>query len=578
MAGTGPGVHVDTVTKRHGEKVYRSHLLRRSVREGRKVKKVTIANITCLGDEIVGAIRQMLKGRRLAPADELFEVVDSVHHGHVQAVLSTMKQLGLPKLVASRRSRERDLVVAMVAARVLEPDSKLATTRWWHTTSLPEELGVSGADEGDLYAAMDWLLGRQRDIEKKLAARHLNEGSVALYDLSSSYFEGDTCPLAALGYNRDRKKGKKQVNWGLLTDGRGCPVAISVFKGNTGDTTTLMPQVHKLREDFGLDEVVLVGDRGMISGRQVEELSGIEGVSWIAALRPEAIKSLIEGEAIQLDLFDERDLFELSHPDFPGERLVACRNVELAKLRAHKRLDLVQATARELDKVVTMVAKGRLEGADAIGLRVGKVVNKYKVAKHFDLDIADDRFDYSVADERVAAEAALDGIYVIRTSVPASRMDADDAVRTYKQLSRVERGFRTMKSVDLQVRPIRHRKEDRVRAHFLLCMLAWYVRWHMEAAWRELLFHDEDQAAKAARDPVAPAVRSDEALDKIHTKRRKDGGPAHSFGTLLKDLATVVRNRCRRPGADDDEPTFDLTTRPSADQQRAFDLIAAIHV
>lgn len=578
MAGTGPGVHVDTVTKRHGNKVYRSHLLRRSVREGRKVKKVTLANITCLGDEIVGAIRQMLKGRSMVPADELFEVVDSVHHGHVEAVLATMRRLGFDRLISSRRSAERDLVVAMVAARVLEPDSKLATTRWWHTTTLPELLGVSGADEGDLYAAMDWLLSRQLGIEKKLAARHLDEGSVALYDLSSSYVEGQTCQLAALGYSRDGKKGKKQINWGLLTDGRGCPVAVSAFKGNTNDTATLAPQVAKIRGDFGIDEIVLVGDRGMISGRQVAELSGIEGVSWITALRTDAIRKLVEGEAIQLDLFDERNLFELTHPDYPGERLVACRNPELAKLRRHKRLDLIGSTTDDLDKVRRMVERGGLERADRIGVRVGKVIDRYKMAKHFDLDIAEGRFDFSVNDDRVAAEAALDGIYVIRTSVPASRMDADDAVRTYKSLSRVERGFRTMKSVDLQVRPIYHRKVDRVRAHFLLCMLAWYVRWHMEAAWRELLFHDEDQEAKEGRDPVAPAERSDEALDKIHSKRRADGGPVHSFRTLLKDLATVVRNRCRRPGAGDDEPTFDLNTRPSEDQQKAYDLIAAIKV
>ena len=568
-------MHIDIVPNRGSKPAV---LLRESWREGKRVRKRTLANLSSLPMEQVQAIRRILKGERLAPADELFEVMDSVHHGHVQAVLGTMDRLRFAKLIASRRSPQRDLIVAMVAARVLEPDSKLATTRWWHSTSLPELLEVSGADEDDLYEAMDWLLTRQGHIEKKLAVRHLDEGSVALYDLSSSYFEGETCSLAARGHNRDGKKGKKQVNWGLLTDGRGCPVAISVFRGNTSDTKTLMPQVEKLRGDFGLSELVLVGDRGMISGRQIEELSGIEGVSWITALRTDAIKKLVEGEAIQLDLFDERNLFELTHPDYPGERLVACRNPELAKLRRHKRLDLIEATTRELDKVRRMVERGRLKGEDDIGVRVGRVVNKYKVAKHFDLDIADDRFDFSVNDERVAAEAALDGIYVIRTCVPAERLDAEDTVRTYKELSRVERGFRTMKGVDLQVRPIHHRKADRVRAHFLLCMLAWYVRWHMEAAWRELLFHDEDQAAKETRDPVAPAVRSDGALDKIHTKRRADGGRAHSFRTLLKDLATVVRNRCRRPGADDEEQTFDLTTRPNEDQQKAYDLIAALPV
>lgn len=568
-------MHIDIVPNRNSKPAV---LLREAWREGKRVRKRTLANLSSLPMEQVHAIRQILRGKQMVPAEDLFDVVDSVHHGHVEAVLSTMKRVGFAKLIGSRPSAERDLVVAMVAARVLEPDSKLATTRWWHSTSLPELLDVSYADEGHLYEAMDWLLKRQRTIEKKLAARHLTEGGVVLYDLSSSYMEGKTCPLAARGHNRDGKKGKLQINWGMLTDERGCPVAVSVFEGNTNDHATLMPQVQQVREDFGIDELVVVGDRGMISNKQIAALEELDGVFWITALRTGAIRSLVEGEAIQLGLFDKRNLFELTHSDYPGERLVACRNPELAKLRGHKRVDLLEATAEQLKKVQEMVKRGRLRGQDRIGVRIGKVVNKYKVAKHFDLDIAADRFEFAINEQRVAAEASLDGIYVIRTSVPAARMDGDDAVRTYKQLSRVERAFRTMKGVDLQVRPIRHRLEDRVRAHFFVCMLAYYVRWHMEAAWRPLLFADEDQAAKEGRDPVAPAKRSDEALEKVHTKRRPDGGQVHSFRTLLRDLSTIVRNRCQRPGADGDEPTFDLTTKPNEDQQQAYDLIAAIEV
>jgi transposase len=538
-----------------------------------------LANLSALSLEQVDSIRRALKGERLVPVGKLFETIRSFHHGHVQAVRTAMRRLGFESLLGSRRSRERDLVVAMVAAQILEPDSKLATTRWWHTTTLPAALGVTDAREDDLYEALDWLATRQVNIEKKLAARHLTEGGLVLYDLTSSYFEGKTCPLAKLGHNRDGKKGKLQVNYGLLTDGRGCPVAVSVFDGNTGDPKTLMPQVRKLSETFGIDRVVLVGDRGMISQKQIDELKDQGGIDWITALKTGAIRNLINGGHIQLGLFDQKNLFELTHPDFPDERLVACKNTELAKLRARKRQSLLDATSKELEKVRGMVARKRLTGKDAIGVRVGKVVNKYKVAKHIVLEIDDDAFNFSLDDDSITRETALDGIYVIRTSVPKTRLDTDDTVRSYKLLSQVERAFRSMKTVDLEVRPIRHHLETRVKAHIFLCVLAQYIAYHMREAWRPLLFSDEDQAAKKTRDPIAPAQRSKAALRKLASKTLDDGETAvHSFHTLLKRMSTIVRNVCRRPGTPDDEPTFDVLTTPAPDQQRAYDLLEAITV
>lgn len=553
-------------------------LLREGYREDGKVKTRTLANLSKLPPEALAVLRQVLKGDKLVKAGDAFEAIASPHHGHVQAVWVAMQRLGFANLIASRPSRQRDLVVAMVAARILEPDSKLATTRWWHTTTLPAMLGVADADEDDLYAAMDWLLKRQDRIEKKLAARHLQDDGLALYDLSSSYFEGVTCPLAALGHNRDGKKGKLQVNYGLLTDRRGIPVSVSVFKGNTGDPRTLLPQVDKVRKDFGIEQFVLVGDRGMIAQKQIDALREIDGVDWIAALRPEAIKKLVTSGAIQMGLFDERNLFELIHPDFPGERLVACRNLELAKRRSRKRKSLLEATVKELEKVRRMVQRGRLHGKDDIGVRVGKVINKYKVGKHFTLDIHDDKFGFAIDQEKVAAEASLDGIYVIRTSLSEQRISDEDTVRSYKLLSQVERAFRSFKTIDLKVRPIRHRLEDRVRAHIFLCMLAYYVQWHMLEAWRPLLFCDEAQGAKATRDPVAPAKRSQEALRKVHSKTLDDGSEVHSFQTLLKALSGIVRNICRIPGEGPDAPTFDVLTTPNAKQQRALDLLGTIEV
>jgi transposase len=480
-------------------------------------------------------------------------------------------------LIASRRCKERDLVIAMIASRILGPESKLALSRSWENTTLGELLGVEGADEDALYAAMDWLYERQEQIEKKLADRHLQEGGRVLYDLSSSYFEGKQCPLAARGYNRDQKKGKLQVNYGLLTDDRGCPVSISAFSGNTSDPKTLLPQVDRLQGAFNLKSVILVGDRGMISQKQVDEIKGHSGVDWITALKTGSIRQLMDADAIQLTLFDERNLFEFTHSDFPGEKLVACRNPDLASRRKHKREALLKATTEALEKVQGMVARGRLKEADKIGVRVGRVIDQYKMAKHFKLEIEEDQFRFEVDEEKVSAEAALDGIYVIRTSL-VEDLSAEDAVRHYKALSQVERAFRSIKTMDLEVRPIHHYQEQRVRAHLFLCMLAYYVKWHMMEAWRPLLFADEDQQAKQERDPVAPAERSAEAVAKVQSKKLSDGSPAHSFQSLLRNLGAIVRNTCQSRDMDAGTPSFTIDTQPTLTQQKAFQLLKEIRM
>jgi hypothetical protein len=553
-------------------------LLRESYREGSKVRKRTLANLSSLSAAQIEGIRASLRGEALQPLAQTFEAIRSPAHGHVQAVALTLQRLGLAGLVSSKPCRERALVLAMVASRILSPHTKLATTRWWHSTTLPEEFGVVDADEDDLYAAMDWLLARQERIEKSLAARHLAPGAMVLYDLSSSYFEGTCCPLAKLGYNRDGKSGLLQVNYGLLTDARGCPVAVSVYEGNVSDSKTLMPAVRQLRDDFGIEQLVMVGDRGMISNKAIDELRETDGVGWITALKSMSIRALVDQGHLQLGLFDEVNLVELSSPDYPGERLVACRNPELAKLRAHKRQDLLIATERNLDKIKARVDAGKLVGSDEIGVRVGKIVNQYKVSKHFELTIDDNKFTFARKLEAITAEAALDGIYIIRTSVPEDQMDAPSCVRNYKSLAQVERAFRSLKTVDLKVRPIHHRKPDRVRAHIFLCMLAYYVEWHMREAWRELMFADTNQAAKAARDPVAPAQRSQAAQNKASSHTLENGTPAHSFSTLLADLASIVRNTCRTPNAALDAPTFQVTTTPNAKQRSAFELLRQIQM
>ena len=550
-------------------------LLRESVRTGGKIGKRTLANLSSLSMPQVEAMRAVLRGETLRPVADCFEIVASRAHGHVQAVTAAMQRLGVAALIASKPCRERDLVLAMIAARILSPNTKLATTRWWSATTLAESFAVKNANEDDLYAAMDWLLVRQDRIEKKLSKRHLVEGGLALFDLTSSYFEGQTCPLAKRGYSRDGKKGLLQVNYGILTDRRGCPVATSVYDGDTADPETLLPEIERLKNGFGVKNFVIVGDRGMISQKSIDALKK-DGVDWITALKSGAIRALIEDKTLQPDLFDERNLFEISHPDYPGERLVACRNPELAKLRAKKREALLQATEKNLEAIKLRVEAGRLKGQDKIGVKIGRVVNQYKMAKHFLLDIEDAAFAYRRRRQEIDAEAALDGIYIVRTSLKCERMDSADCVRNYKALANLERAFRCVKTIDLKVRPIHHRLADRVRAHIFLCMLAYYVEWHMREAWRELMFADEDQDAKATRDPVAPAQRSDAALRKIARRRLDDGTPVHSFSTLLSDLATIVRNTCRTPAAGDDAPQFQITTNQTSAQRRAFELIDTI--
>jgi len=553
-------------------------LLRESIREGERIKKRTIANLSALTLEQAETIRLVLKGEKLAPAGGGLDCLRSLPHGHVEAVRIAMRRLGFEKLIDGKASRERDLVVAMVAGRIIAPEaSKLAMTQAWADTTLAEDLGVADAHEDELYAAMDWLIERQDTIEKRLAKRHVKEGGLVLFDLTSSSFEGATCPLAKIGYSRDGKPGTLQVNYGLLTDSRGCPVAVSVFEGNTADPKTLLPQVEKVRDRFGVASLIMVGDRGMISNVQIEAMRSLEGVDWITAVKSGAIAALVKAGELQLDLFDERNLLSFTSEDYPGERLVACRNPELARLRAAKRKDLIAATKRELLKIAGMVVAGKLLGRDKIGVRVGKVIGKYKVGKHFDLDIKDEAFSFSVSEERVAAEAALDGVYVIRTSAAEAGISAEAAVLNYKRLAEVERAFRTLKGVDLHVRPIRHRLESRVKAHIFLSMLAYYVQWHLAEAWKPLLFADEAPAdGGRERDPIAPARRSAAALAKAQTRRLADGTPALSFRGLLTHLATIVRNTMRPKDAKPGMGTFSLTTEANLKQRQAMDLAAAI--
>ena len=557
-------------------------LLRESYREGTKVCKRTLANLSALSANQVQMIRATLRGDVVQPVESSFEITASNAHGHVQAVVLAMQRLGFSSLVSSKACRERDLVLAMVASRIICPATKLATTRLWNTSTLAQSFGVQDADENELYAAMDWLLAGQDRIQKKLAARHLKEGALVLYDLSSSYFEGSHCPLAKLGYSRDGKRGTLQVNYGLLTDPRGCPVALSVHAGNTSDATTFMPQVTRLREQFGIQRMVMVGDRGMISQKAIDEMSTDSNVAWITALRTSSIRALVAQQHLQLDLFDETNLLEISSPEFPGERLVACRNPTLAKLRAHTRQDLLAATESSLEKIKLRVDAGKLSGQDRIGVAVGKVVNQYKVAKLFELTITDDAFTFARRAEHINAEAALDGLYIIRSSVPATQMDAASCVRAYKSLSQVERAFRSIKTMDLKVRPIHHHLEGRVRAHIFLCMLAYYVEWHLRQAWRVLMFADEDQAAKLTRDPVAAATRSAAALKKVQSQTLADGSPTHSFQSLMAELAAVVQNTCRTRNrahnSAPDSPTFQIITTPNNTQKRALELIGQIKV
>ena len=568
MRKRGGAVHVATTRRHYKGKTYETHLLRRSVREGGKVRTETLGNISHLPPELIDLVRRGLAGERFLPADG-FEIARSLPHGAVVAVLGLLRSLDLERLIDRRASRQRDLVVAMIVARLIAPGSKLATTRRWTQSTLASTMAVADATEDELYDAMDWLLARQARIEAGLAKRHLGPGALVLYDLTSTYMEGRHCPLAKHGHSRDGRPGTLQVEYGLITDVEGRPVAVEVVLGDTADPATVPAAVTKLQDRFGLAEVVLVGDRGMLTSARIESLRA-HGLDWISSLRAPAIRALAEAGTLQLGLFDERGLAEISSPEYPGERLVVCRNPLLAVERARKRAELLAATEAKLAPIVARVEAGRLRGADRIGLAVGRVIDRYKVAKHVALDIGEDRLVVTRRDEAIAAEAALDGLYVLRTSVAPERLEAPDVVRAYKRLSRVERAFRGFKAVDLAVRPIHHRTADRVRAHVFLCLLAYYVQWYLERAWAPLLFRDEERPELA--DPVAPAVRSAAALTKAHTQRLPDGTPVHSFRSLLAELATLTRNRVVPVGAPD-EAAFEIVAIPTPLQARALSLL-----
>ena len=559
-------------------------LLRESYREAGKVKNRTLANLSAWPDAKVDALSRVLKGQPppAADLDGTFEITRSLPHGHVAAVLGTARQLGLDELIDPVPSRHRDLVTAMAVAQVIAPDSKLAIARGLRdataASSLGEVLGAGCCDEDDLYEAMDWLAARQQRIEDALAARHLAGGTLVLYDVSSAAFEGRTCPLGAIGHPKDGVRGRLQIVYGLLTSPDGIPVAIEVFAGNTGDPTTVASQVTKVKDRFGITKVVLVGDRGMLTAARLREDVRPEGLDWITALRAPQVKKLVRDGDLQLTLFDVQDLAEITSPDFPGERLVACMNPFLAAERARKRESLLAATEADLAKIAAACARARrpLRGQDTIAVRVDRVLNRRKVGKHFTIAITDDSFSYARNQDSITAEAKLDGIYVLRTSVEPGDLDSPEVVSSYKALAQVERAFRAF-NTDLDIRPIRHRTEDRVRAHVFLRMLSYYITWHMQARLAPVLFTDDDKpAAQAARSsPVAPAARSPKALAKAAAKRTGDELPVHSFASLLTDLATICLNTITP--ADPALPGFRLVTTPTAVQRHAFDLLGVSH-
>ena len=564
-----------TTTRAYKGKIYHSHLLRRTFRVGTQVKHETLGNISHLPPDLIDLIRRSLAGERFLPAASAFRIERSQPHGHVQAVLASIRRLGLDSLLASKPCSERNLVLAMIAERLIHPCSKLATTRLWHTTTLAQQLDVASATEDDLYRAMDWLLARQTQIENKLARRHLSAGALVLYDVSSSYYEGHHCPLARLGHNRDNKQGLPIIVYGLLTDSEGRPVAIDVYPGNTGDPTTVPDQVDKLRKRFALSRVVLVGDRGMLTQAQIRKLKQHPGLGWISALRGPAIRELVDASSLQLSLFDETNLAEIASPEYPGERLVACFNPLLAEERRRKRRELIEATEKDLAKIAAQVKRRTRTPLreTEIALKVGKISNRYKMAKHFSLSIADGTFSWARKEDSIRRESELDGIYVVRTSEPESRCSAADTVRRYKSLAQVERAFRTLKGIDLRIRPIHHRTEDHVRAHILLCMLAFYVEWQMRRDLAPLLFDDEELSqTRQTRDPVAPAECSASAKAKKVDRVTNDGFPVHSFDTLLQELSTRCSNTCRIP-ADPSGRTFEQLTELTPLQARAFQLL-----
>jgi len=555
-------------------------LLRESYREGKRVRKRTIANLGALPPAMIDGLRVLLAGGAVvARPKDMFEIQRALPHGHVAAVIGMMRKLDLPRLLSRTVSRERDLALAMIASRLIAPGSKLATLRALSpetaSSSLGRVLDLGAIEEREIYAALDWLGGQQKRIERALARRHLSNGTLVLYDVSSSYLEGRCCELARHGYSRDHRPDRPQIVYGLLCDREGRPIAIEVFEGDTGDPSTLPAQIDKLKRRFGLTHLVLVGDRGMITAARLREDIRPAGLDWITSLRAPQIQALAEGGALQMSLFDERNLAEITAPDYPGERLIICRNPDLARERSRKREALLTATERDLSRIAAQVRRRHapLRGRAEIGLAVGAVINRHKMAKHFALTIADDSFTYGRQPDSLAREARLDGLYVIRTSVPAETLSAEDAVRAYKDLARVERAFLAMKSIDLQIRPVHHWIEPRVRAHVFLCMLGYYVEWHLREAWAPLLFHDHDRAAarQARLSPVAPAEISDAAKRKRGARRSDDGMPVGSFRGLIDHLATMTLNLVASPQAPN--ATITLTAKPTPLQSKALELL-----
>jgi transposase len=575
MPSRNGAVHVATTKRVYKGKTYVTHLLRRSIRRGKTVTHETLGNLSHLPEHLIEIIKRSLKGETFVAASDAFRVLRTRPHGHVEAILRMIRQLGLNSLIASGPSRRRDLVTAMIAERLLFPCSKLATTRHWQDTTLAEELHLEDADEDELYDAMDWLLGRQKAIETKLAQRHLAEGELILYDVSSSYYEGETCPLARYGHDRDGKTGRPIIVYGVLTDADGRPVAVQVYPGDTGDSTTVPDQVAKLSRQFGLSRIVLVGDRGMLTQTQINTLKEHPGLGWISALRSDAIRGLLADGHLNRSLFDAVNLAEIASPDFPGERLLACYNPLLAEKRARKREALLAATEEKLTKLARAVSrrtKAPLSAA-AIGVKAGRVIGRHKMAKHIKMIINDGTFTWKRDDESINREKLLDGIYVIRTSEPAERLSAGDGVRSYKRLSQVEQAFRCLKGIDLLVRPIHHRLEPRVRAHILICVLAYYVEWYLRRAWRPLLFEDEElDGDRAARDPVAPAQPSDSVRRKKTTHQTAGGLPVHSFRTLLAHLGCRSRETYQVV-SDPSGATFTRVTELDAVQEEALRLL-----
>jgi transposase len=563
-------MHVSTTTRRSGENEYTATLLRRSYRQDGKVKKETLANLSHLPPAAIDAIRRVLAGETLMNATDAFEIERSLPAGHVNAAMVMARRLELAKVLDRSPCRERDLCMAMILGRVICPGSKLGTVRTLAQSTLASELGVQGVDEDDLYLAMDWLLERQDRIEDRLAHRHLRDGEMVLYDVSSSYFEGRACPLAKRGYSRDGKSGLTQIIYGLLCDTDGRPIAVEVFTGELHDDKTLPAQVSKLKDRFGLSRIVVVADRGMVTKANIEILTATAGVDWITALKAPTIKKLARSGIFQPSLFDEQNLGEITNLDeFPGERLIVCRNPLVGAQRTRKREELLAASETELAAIAHRVDHGTLLGADKIGLAVGPALKRYRVKKHFQITITDTTFAYTRDSAGIAAEAALDGFYILRTSLTDTDLQAGDVVRAYKNLEQAERAFGSLKGPELQIRPIHHHLEDRVRAHVLICMLAYYLTWHLKAAWKPLLFTDEDRPVSP--DPVAKAVRSTSAQQKAQTKRTSTGQPAHSYRTLLAELATQTRNTTRLRGH---ASTFEKLTQPTPLQARALDLAA----